>query len=116
MVRLSSRIAISCFALVAVMTTFVSARCEEIATGGLDASQTEFTVGPNLLVNGDLANGAQGWTFNPSCFSIDGTGANASLRLQEPCAQQFPAALNELKCPPGMYTISAEIKTQSSIT
>ena len=65
--------------------------CDEIATGGLDAPETGYSLGPNLLVNGDLRSGLQGWTFDPSCFSLDGSGDNASLKLQQPCAQQFPA-------------------------
>jgi hypothetical protein len=90
--------------------------CGEIATGGLDAPEAGFSLGPNLLTNGDLRSGLQGWTLNPGCFSLDGSGDNASLKLQEPCAEAYPAARNDLKFPPGLYTISAEIKTQTNIT
>ena len=62
-----------------------------IVTGGLDAPETGSTLGPNLLVNGDLRSGLQGWTLDPSCFTLEGTGDSASLRLQEPCGQPFPS-------------------------
>jgi hypothetical protein len=90
-------------------------RCDSVVAGGLDAVEPGYTLGPNLLVNADFRSGLKDWTFDPSCFSLDGT-ADASLRLQEPCAQQSPFAENAFKCPPGLYTISAEVKTQSSIT
>ena len=117
MLRLTSRVAIvSLLASLLMMAAIPSAHCDEIVTGGLDAAETGYSLGPNLLVNGDLRSGLQGWTLNPGCFSLDGSGDNASLKLQIPCAQPYPNARNDLKCPPGLYTISAEIKTQSSIT
>ncbi len=90
--------------------------CEGIVTGGLDAPETGNSLGPNLLVNGDLRSGLQGWTLNPSCFSLEGSGDSVSLRLQAPCAVPYPTAMNTLKCPPGLYTISAEIKTKTTVT
>ena len=115
--RLTTRVAIAL--LVVAFSTITGAspgHCDGIVTGGLDAPETGDTLGPNLLVNGDLRSGLQGWMFNPSCFSLDGSGDNASLRLQQPCVQRFPSAQNALKCPPGLYTISAEIKTQTTLT
>ncbi len=91
-------------------------RCDSVVAGGLDAVEPGYTLGPNLLVNADFRSGLKNWTYDPLCFSLDGTGASASLRLQEPCAQQSPFAENAFKCPPGLYTISAEVKTQSNIT
>jgi hypothetical protein len=99
-----------------MITPAGSGRCDGIVTGGLDAPETGNTLGPNLLVNGDLRSGLQGWTLDPSCFSLEGSGDSASLRLQQPCAQSGPTAWNAVKCPPGLYTISAEIKTQTTIT
>ncbi len=117
MLRLTSRVAIA-FLLVglSIIIATRSAYCSEVATGGLDAPETGYTLGPNLLVNGDLRSGLQGWTVNPGCFSLDGSGDNASLKLTQPCAEPYPAAKNDLKCPPGLYTISGEIKTQTNIT
>jgi hypothetical protein len=117
MLRLTSRLAIvfAVFGL-SILTLTGLGHCDGIATGGLDAPETGFTLGPNLLVNADLRAGLQGWTLNPECFSLDGSGDNASMKLQMPCAQPFPFAQNDLKCPPGLYTISAEIKTQTNIT
>jgi hypothetical protein len=92
-------------------------RCEAIVAGGLDEPESGYSLSPNVLVNGDLRSGLEGWTLiSPSCFSLDGSGDSASLRLQEPCAQRFPSAQNNLKFPPGLYTISAEIKTQTTLT
>ena len=117
MLRLTSRVAIAlvvvCFSMI---TPTGSGHCDGIVTGGLDAPETGYTLGPNLLVNGDLRSGLQGWTLNPSCFSLEGSGDTASLRLQQPCAQPYPSAKNAFKCPPGLYTISTEIKTQTNIT
>ena len=117
MVRLTSRVAIVFLVIsLPIIATIGSAYGTEIATGGLDSPETGYTLGPNLLINGDLRAGLQGWTFNPGCFSLDGSGDNASLKLQQPCAEPFPSAKNDFKCPPGLYTISAEIKTQTNIT
>jgi hypothetical protein len=117
MLRLTSRVAIVFLvAGLSIITAVGSGHCSEIATGGLDALETGYTLGPNLLVNGDLRSGLQGWTLNPGCFSLDGSGDNASLKLRQPCAEPYPAAKNDLKCPPGLYTISGEIKTESNIT
>jgi hypothetical protein len=99
-----------------VVTLIPAGHCDVVVAGGLDKPESGSSLGPNLLVNGDFRSGLQGWTFEPSCFSLDGSGYTAILRLQEPCAQRLPSALNALKCPPGLYTISAEIKTQSTIT
>ncbi|HLX04254.1 MAG TPA: hypothetical protein VKR28_01905, partial [Candidatus Binatus sp.] len=105
--------------LIEALTTFTAigpGYCTEISMGGLDAPETGYSLGPNLLINGDLRSGLQGWTLNPGCFSLDGSGDNASLKLQQPCAEPYPSARNDFKCPPGLYTISAEIKTQTNIT
>ncbi len=106
-------LAVVCFSM---LTPTASGHCDGIVTGGLDVPETGDSLGPNLLINGDLHSGLQGWTLDPSCFSHEGIGYTASLRLQEPCAQSSPFAQNTLKCPPGLYTISAEIKTQTTIT
>jgi len=99
-----------------MITPTGTGHCNRIVTGGLDAPESGDTLGPNLLVNGDLRSGLQGWAFPPSCFSLEGSGDSPSLRLQLPCAHQpYPTAQNALKCPPGLYTISAEIKTQTTI-
>ncbi len=116
MLRLTSRVTIVLMVACVSIVSAGSGLGSSIVTGGLDAPETGSTLGPNLLVNGDLRSGLQGWTLNPSCFTLEGTGDSASLRLQEPCGQPFPFAQNALKCPPGMYTISAEIKTQTTTT
>jgi hypothetical protein len=117
MLRLTNRVAIALVVLgCSMITPSGSGYCGEIVTGGLDAPEVGDTLGPNVLVNGDLRSGLQGWTFKPSCFSLEGSGDGASLRLQEPCGQPYPSAQNDFKCPPGLYTISAEIKTQTTVT
>jgi hypothetical protein len=117
MLRLTSRVAIIVLVIGASMIGPVgSGYCDGIVTGGLDQPESGSSLGPSLLVNGDLRSGLQGWNFSPACFSLDGTGDSASLRLQEPCALPFPSAQNVLKCPPGQYTISTEIKTQTTLT
>lgn len=115
--RLTNRVAIV-LALVCLLAIAAAGpgHCDGIATGGLDELETGETLGPNLLVNSDLRAGLQGWTLvDPACFSLDGTGNNASLRMQLPCGQQYPYAENAAKCPTGMYTIAADIKTQNTI-
>ena len=116
MPRLTSRVAIALLvACCSMIAAAGSAYCDGIVTGGLDTPETGYSLGPNLLVNGDLRSGLQGWTLNPSCFTLDGKGDTASMRLQEPCADAYPFAQNATECPPGSYTISADIKTQSTI-
>ncbi len=117
MLKLTNQIAIALVVICVSMITLISSGyCDGVVTGGLDVPETGYTLGPNLLVNGDLRSGLQGWTLNPSCFSLEGSGETASMRLQEPCAQPYPFAQNAFKCPPGLYTISAEIKTQTTFT
>src|SRR6202046_1607673 len=117
MLKLTNRVAVVLIVVgLSVITTTGSGRCDGIPTGGLDELAPGFSLGPNLLVNGDLRSGLQGWTLNPGCFSLDGTGDSSSMKLQEPCVEPYPTAKNDLKCPPGQYTISAEIKTQTNIT
>jgi len=117
MLRLTMRVAI---VLVVVGFSMISptssGHCDGIVTGGLDAPETGYTLGPNLLVNGNLRSGLQGWTLNPSCFSLEGSGDTPSLRLQGPCAQPNSFAESTVQCPPGLYTISADIRTQTTIT
>ena len=113
----TSRLAIGLVAaFCSTMAPAAAGYCDGLMAGGLDLEETGYTLGPNLLINGELRSGQQGWKFDPSCFSVDGSGDSASLRLQEPCAQPSPFAENAFKCPPGLFTISAEIKTQSSFT
>jgi hypothetical protein len=113
MLRLTSRVPIAllvvCFSMIAAASTGYS---DDLAAGGLDAPETGYSIGPNLLINGDLRSGLQGWTLNPACFTIEGSGDSSSLRLNEPCATPYPFAENAFKCPPGLYTMSADIKTQ----
>ena len=117
MLKLNDQMAIALvFICLSMITLIGSGYCKDIVPGGLDESESGFSLGPNLLVNGDLRSGLQGWTVNPSCFSLEGTSDSASLRLHEPCAQPHVVAKNALKCPPGLYTISTEIKTQTTIT
>ena len=70
------------------------------------------SLGPNLLTNGDLRAGVQGWTIDPSCFSLDTQGGSPSLKLTMPCSQISPSAQNAASIPSGHYTISADIKTK----
>ena len=87
-----------------------------LPVGGLDAPETGYSLGANLLTNGDLRAGADGWTIDVSCFSLDNEGGSASLRLTMPCSHNSPFAQNAAQIPPGHYTISADIKTKISFT
>jgi hypothetical protein len=88
-----------------------------LTTGGLDAPQKGSSLGPNLLINGDLRAGdLQGWTLDPSCFTLDRSGGAPSLRVKVPCSQPQPAAKNAARIPPGIYRIGAEIKTDALAT
>ena len=117
MLKLANQVAIVLVVVCVSITSIVGpGYCDTIVTGGLDEPELGNSLGPNLLVNGDLRSGLQGWTLDSSCFSLDGSGDTASLRLQEPCAQRFPFAENAFKCPPGVYTISADIRTQTTLT
>lgn len=117
MLRLAGRVA-RALVVVGLLTILPSGpgHCDSIVAGGLNTPEIGYSVGPNLLINGDLRSGLSGWGLNASCFSLNGSGDSASLRLQQPCAEAIPSAQTTFQCPPGNYTISAEIKTQSTIT
>ena len=87
-----------------------------IPIGGLESPETGYSLGSNLLTNGDLKSGVQGWTLDASCFSLDNADGNPSLRLTEPCSHNSPFAQNATSIPSGDYTISADIKTKISFT
>jgi hypothetical protein len=74
------------------------------------------SLGPNLLTNGDLRAGVQGWTIDASCFSLDTQGGSPSFRLTMPCSHNSPFAQNAASIPAGHYTISADIKTKITFT
>jgi hypothetical protein len=107
-----------------VLVSFVSCAClaapaaaaspRILTTGGLDAPETGFSLGPNLLTNGDLrAGNLHGWIFNPSCFTLDRSGQTPSLKLKVPCPGPYPQVKNSARIPAGTYRISAEIRTDA---
>jgi hypothetical protein len=107
-------------AMALVCASTIATECavagQPLVAGGLDTVEPGYELGPNLLVNADFHSGLQGWTLDHSCFSLDQTENFKSLRLTEPCTPPSPFAENAFRCPPGFYTISAEIKTQSNVT
>jgi hypothetical protein len=85
--------------------------------GGLEAPESESSLGDNLLVNGDFSRGLEGWHAPASCFQPDSStrapNGKPSLRTENPdsCAPSAEAAVNEFVAPPGVYSIGGEIKT-----
>src|ERR1035437_2394252 len=46
---------------------------QAVVDGGLTVPEVGWSLGSNLLVNGDFSTGATGWTFSSPCFSLDPT-------------------------------------------
>jgi hypothetical protein len=91
-----------------------------VVDGGLTAPEVGWSIGPNLLVNGDFSQGTAGWTFSGACFSLDPTtqapNGAASLLMSDSaaCNNTTPVAINSLKVTGGLvYTLSGQLKTES---
>jgi hypothetical protein len=88
-----------------------------LATGGLEAPETGWTLGKNLLVNGDFSKGVKGWRVSGKCFRPDSStrasNGKPSLKIENPdsCGPFTKQAVNEFVAPPGVYSIGGEIKT-----
>ena len=91
-------------------------RRADISAGGLEAPETGSTLGRNLLVNGDFADGLKGWNASGQCFQPDSAtrapNGEPSLRVENPdsCGPFTKLAVNEFVAPPGVYSIGGEIK------
>ena len=74
---------------------FLALACGPVATaqtvvdGGLSAPPVPATLGPNILTDGNFANGTTGWTNLGACFAIDPTtlapngGATLEMSLSD---------------------------------
>ncbi|HUO05572.1 MAG TPA: hypothetical protein VMU16_10280 [Candidatus Binataceae bacterium] len=96
------------------------ALAQAVVDGGLNSPETGWTLGPNLLNNGNFSAGTTGWTMTKSCFSLDPTtpapNGAASLMLQDPatCSTTSIMAVNSVTGTSGnTYTISGQIKTDN---
>ena len=96
------------------------AYAQTVVDGGLTAPEVGWSIGPNLLVNGDFAQGTAGWTFSGACFSLDPTtpapNGAASLLMSDSatCNNSTPIAVNSLKVTGGqVYTLGGQLKTES---
>jgi len=84
-----------------------SAFAQSIIDGGLTAPETGGSIGPNLLVNGNFAQGATGWSFPATCFHIDPTttapNGAAAFELTNPstCSHLAAVAINSFRVPGG---------------
>jgi len=87
-----------------------------ISAGGLEAPETGWTLGENLLVNGDFSKGLEGWSTSARCFQPDSStrasNGRPSLKIENPdsCGPGAKLAVNEFVAPPGVYSIGGEIK------
>ncbi|MGC2445406.1 MAG: hypothetical protein WA409_18620, partial [Candidatus Binatus sp.] len=86
----------------------------------MTATEVGWSLGANLLVNGDFSQGTAGWTLPSNCFSLDPTtpapnGAGSLLMSDSAtCNNLTPVAVNSLKVAGGqVYTLSGELKTES---
>ena len=96
------------------------ANAQAVVDGGLTATEVGWSLGANLLVNGDFSQGTAGWTLPSNCFSLDPTtpapnGAGSLLMSDSAtCNNLTPVAVNSLKVASGqVYTLSGELKTES---
>jgi hypothetical protein len=81
-----------------------------------------WSLGSNLLVNGNFSQGLTGWTFSSPCFSIDPNtpapngGATLELSDSGPCTSASPIAKNALGVVSGqVYTLSGEVMTEDFV-
>ena len=87
-----------------------------IPAGGLEAPETGWTIGENLLVNGDFSKGLEGWHTSARCFRPDSStrapNGRPSLKIENPgsCGPGAKLAVNEFVAPPGVYSIGGQIK------
>ena len=98
------------------------ADAQALVDGGLTAPEVGWSIGPNLLVNGDFSQGPVGWTFPSTCFSLDLTtpAPNGAISLlmsnSATCNNSTPVAVNSLKVTSGqVYTLSGQLKTGSLV-
>src|ERR1019366_3118922 len=88
-----------------------------ISAGGLEAPETGWSLGENLLVNGDFSKGLEGWGTSARCFHPDSStrapNGKPSLKVENPnsCGPSAKLAVNDFVAPPGVYSIGGEIKT-----
>ena len=79
------------------------ANAQAVVDGGLTATEVGWSLGANLLVNGDFSQGTAGWTLPSNCFSLDPTtpapnGAGSLLMSDSAtCNNLTPVAVNSLK-------------------
>ena len=95
---------------------------QAVVDGGLTAPEVGWSLGSNLLVNGDFSAGTTGWTLPSTCFAIDpatpAPNGAASLEMSDSaaCGDSSPIAVNSLKVSGGqVYTLSGQIKTEGYI-
>ena len=88
----------------------------------MTAPEVGWSLGSNLLVNGDFSAGTTGWTLPSTCFAIDpatpAPNGAASLEMSDSaaCGDSTPIAVNSLKVSGGqVYTLSGQIKTEGFI-
>ena len=98
-----------------------SAFAQSIIDGGLTAPEIGGSIGPNLLVNGNFAQAATGWSFPATCFHIDPTttapNGAAAFELTNPSTCYLPAvAVNSFDVPGGaVYRLNGQLKTKDLI-
>jgi hypothetical protein len=102
----------------------VSAMAQTITDGGLMAPEAGWTLGPNLVTNGDFSAGTSGWVISKpaaNCFSVDSdttlpNGA-ASLHFNDPAACKVTSTINATRfAGPASYTLSGQIKTDNLVS
>ena len=111
-----------CFVFVPVFFSLLlicgsSAFAQAVVDGGLTAPETGWSLGPNLVVNGDFSQGTTGWKLYGSCLGLDPStpapNGAASLELSDTATCASPIALNSVVAPSGVYTLSGQLKTEN---
>ena len=100
-----------------------SALAQSVIDGGLTVPEIGGSIGPNLLVNGNFAQGTTGWSFPATCFHIDPTttapNGAAAFELINPstCSHLAAVAVNSLDVPGGaLYRFSGQLKTKDLVS
>ena len=88
----------------------------------MTAPEVGWSLGSNLLLNGDFSQGMAGWAAPSGCFSIDPNtpapngGASLLMSVSVGCSSAAPIAKNSLKVTAGqVYTLSGQLKTENFV-
>ena len=93
---------------------------QTVVDGGLSAAPVPATLGPNILTNGNFANGTAGWTNLGACFAIDpntlAPNGAATLKMSLSTTCDAPIAVSSQVPSGATYTFSGQMMTDDVVS